>query len=659
MSHIDISPYEMAISLNAIKNLGINLYTSVPAVLSEVVANAWDADASHVNIEIGLEQISVSDDGVGMTREDLNNRFLLVGYDKRNDSDNPYARLTPKKRKPMGRKGIGKLSVFSVAHEIEVQTVKDGQSSGFVMKIEDILEALGDNRATTYRPEALPESSIEVKVGTRIIMRRLKKRTDQAARSLRRRLARRFSVLDDTNFAVSIDCKPVTVADRDYFDQVEFLWLLGEESASYSAHAPNITKIKTVDNEIDEGVTVTGWIGTVERPSAIKDSDTALVLMARGKLVQENLLRSLQETGIYAEYVVGEVNADFLDEDGDDDIVTSDRQRIKEDDPRVEKLFAFLEPTLARIRREWDQNRREVGVQKARRNPVLAEWLDQYKGDVRAHAETMLAKIETLRLPDEESKKELYRASIVGFERLALRDALSRLNKLETEQDFDLLKELFGDIDELEAFHYYQIIKSRLNVVEQFINILPEARERVVQEYLFDHLWLLDPSWERASVNARIEQKVTEEFGKLDAGLTDEEKEGRIDIRYQTAAGKHIIIELKRYKRKVRVLELVAQVEKYVTALEKVLTARFPNEPRVIEAICIIGEPPVDENDRNRNVLREYNARYITYDTLIKQTQDSYQEYLEGQRHFIRTLSLVDRLVDAEPSSEKLAATTH
>ena len=37
--------YKLSISLNVLESLGINLYSSTPAVLSEAIANAWDADA--------------------------------------------------------------------------------------------------------------------------------------------------------------------------------------------------------------------------------------------------------------------------------------------------------------------------------------------------------------------------------------------------------------------------------------------------------------------------------------------------------------------------------------------------------------------------------------------------------------------------------------
>ena len=42
------SPYRMTLGLNVLKHLGFGLYSNVPAVLAEVVANSWDADAQHV-----------------------------------------------------------------------------------------------------------------------------------------------------------------------------------------------------------------------------------------------------------------------------------------------------------------------------------------------------------------------------------------------------------------------------------------------------------------------------------------------------------------------------------------------------------------------------------------------------------------------------------
>ena len=117
--------YEMSISLGVIDHLGLNLYSNTPAVISEVIANAWDADATsvEVTIDIGSKAITVTDNGHGMDVDDINKRYLRVGY-RRRDEQGP---LTPDGRKPMGRKGIGKLSLFSIANKIFVHTVKAGE----------------------------------------------------------------------------------------------------------------------------------------------------------------------------------------------------------------------------------------------------------------------------------------------------------------------------------------------------------------------------------------------------------------------------------------------------------------------------------------------------------------------------------------------------
>lgn len=133
--------YTISLSLNVLNHLGINLYSNVPAVLSEVVANSWDADAEKVEIEIGSEKIVITDDGHGMSLGDINDKYLLVGYERREKKDERY---TPKHHRPvMGKKGIGKLSLFSIANRIEIHTVKNGEKNGFLIlpnKIQELLK---------------------------------------------------------------------------------------------------------------------------------------------------------------------------------------------------------------------------------------------------------------------------------------------------------------------------------------------------------------------------------------------------------------------------------------------------------------------------------------------------------------------------------------
>ena len=94
------SRYVMRISLNVLNHMGLYLYSNIPAVLAEAIANAWDADATEVHVDLDTEakRISVRDNGVGMDLEDINDKFLYVGYRKRTTT----GFLTPKGRQADG-----------------------------------------------------------------------------------------------------------------------------------------------------------------------------------------------------------------------------------------------------------------------------------------------------------------------------------------------------------------------------------------------------------------------------------------------------------------------------------------------------------------------------------------------------------------------------
>ncbi|MCY4328116.1 MAG: ATP-binding protein, partial [Rhodobacteraceae bacterium] len=131
-------PYRMTVDLNVLNHLGIRLYSSIPAVLSEAVANAWDADAERVDIIVTNDSIVITDDGHGMTTTDINAKFLKVGYQRRKDD----MAKSPRGRAVLGRKGIGKLSLFSIANTIEVHSCRSDQTSGLVLSLPKIQESI-------------------------------------------------------------------------------------------------------------------------------------------------------------------------------------------------------------------------------------------------------------------------------------------------------------------------------------------------------------------------------------------------------------------------------------------------------------------------------------------------------------------------------------
>lgn len=116
--------------------LGPNLYTNIYYVLGEIIANAYDADAENVYIiyNSAKNSITIEDDGNGMSYDEINDKFLPIGVQTRTNEFNTYTPV--KKRKKMGRKGIGKLAALSVSDRIKVISQKDGDKSGCVLSLD-------------------------------------------------------------------------------------------------------------------------------------------------------------------------------------------------------------------------------------------------------------------------------------------------------------------------------------------------------------------------------------------------------------------------------------------------------------------------------------------------------------------------------------------
>src|SRR2546430_8449149 len=105
-----LRPYELRISRLTIDKLGVKLYDKVSAVVAELIANAYDADAENVYVRLPLSSalatkkkdgsvteyglfIEVEDDGHGMTPDEAINYYLEVGKDRRDDKgQGPYSR---------------------------------------------------------------------------------------------------------------------------------------------------------------------------------------------------------------------------------------------------------------------------------------------------------------------------------------------------------------------------------------------------------------------------------------------------------------------------------------------------------------------------------------------------------------------------------------
>jgi hypothetical protein len=93
----------------------------------------------------------------------------------------------------------------------------------------------------TYYPSEIPVDEINfTHDGTKIILGDLKKkRTAALSTFLKRRLARRFSIIGDQyHFSVRVDGNDVTAGDRNYLPKAQLLWIYPSESDnSFSAES--------------------------------------------------------------------------------------------------------------------------------------------------------------------------------------------------------------------------------------------------------------------------------------------------------------------------------------------------------------------------------------------------------------------------------------
>jgi hypothetical protein len=634
----------MTISLNALEHLGINLYSNIPAVLSEIVANAWDADAKNVTITIDktTESITIEDDGSGMDRDGVIDRFLNVGFKRRDE----MGEKTPGGRKPMGRKGIGKLSIFSIARIAEVYTVSRNEHTAFEMDREIIRKAISGKKENPYKPKELASFPKPLKKGTRIVLSGLSKSlSGMTVEGLKRRVARRFSVIGAKfDFTVTVNGESITPEDRGYHNAIQYLWTYGNQT-SFTKSCKHLertaeARLPAISAELHKGgISLAGWIGTVSNPSQLKDEEgdnlNRLAVFMRGKMAQEDILDEFGQKEIYADYIIGELHCEELDIDGKGDIATTSRQSLKEDDPRFEALRRIVLSELRNIAGRWSDWRRSDGAKAAAGVPAVSAWLQNLEGDTKKKAERWIGRLNTIRSQDDSDKKELLKASILAFESYRRKEELDRLDNIKDE-NLDQILEIFQNIDDLELSYYGQIVQMRVNVIRTLQKKLSQNdKELVLRDYIFEHLWLLDPAWERTKGTEHAETLVNAFLKKDTAQLKGAAKKARIDIGYRTSSGKHVIVELKRASVAVPIDDLIKQVRKYRDGARKILEkTTYKNWP--IEIICLVGKPPPEWADASgtgpkgvADSLKAVDARIVFYDELLTNAQQAYADYLE------------------------------
>lgn len=111
----------------AVDMLGRQQIADVSTAISELFKNAHDAYADHVEVDYFKTDnlLVIRDDGIGMTKDEFENRWLVLGTESKLNSDahNVVFRPSEKQQRAiMGEKGIGRLAIALLGSQVLVLT---------------------------------------------------------------------------------------------------------------------------------------------------------------------------------------------------------------------------------------------------------------------------------------------------------------------------------------------------------------------------------------------------------------------------------------------------------------------------------------------------------------------------------------------------------
>lgn len=524
--------YTMKISRLTLDKLGIKMYDRVSAVLAELIANSYDADAKNVEViapfatklesdggkaaemreniepQADLRQITeirVVDTGIGMTSAQVNEYYLVVGLDRRR----VRGERTASGRLVMGRKGIGKLAPFGICKEVEVISAGGEPNKNGEFEVADLilnLDAMMKDDDKPYHPgKGQHDGKFEKKTGTTIILRNFQPKKVPDMEILSRQLSARFGITRP-------DWKLILRNSKNE-ESIE----VGQLNVSIMEN----TKIAVDDRPVpfeDTYLKVKGWVAYAQNP--YKDETMAGIrVYCRSKIVSQT-----RDFGIMAgftgefkmrSYVVGEVYAEWIDE-GEEDLITSDRQDILWSSP---KGMAFQEWGI-KLLKELARNAESTVSAKittrfleiARLEDLMKERniADSLRNDIIRVTKALTKGIDPDKLKDDKFVSDMSDLAISLAPHKIIVDTLHDIG----ESNFDEIQEplltivqLFNKTRMAEAYSLGQIAKERIDAIsklKRLISLGKDTPEDELQKLLESAPWLISPTWTVLSANETL-----------------------------------------------------------------------------------------------------------------------------------------------------------
>ncbi len=552
-----------------VEELGAKMYPSVTASVAELVSNAWDADANNVWIEMplgtsigvcGSEVINVTDDGIGMSREEARNKYLVVGRKRRSEE----ATWTSPSGRPLhGRKGVGKLAAFGTAKMLQCNTLtSSGERTAFRLDY-DRIRSLGPsedykvkeihNPAHTKRPD----SSTQLDHGTEIRLSNLLAKVIPAESQFRASLARRFGVLSpEMNIFLNgrqVERFDIPVDIRFPRDGVPEP---GRGMPRTNPETGEAYKTVAIDGEwaveeLPQGE-VRWWIGFTPRPIEAADL-RGIAVLAHRKMVQRPFMfgRSQGTAGqLGQEYLVGEVAANWIDDNvlPEDDLVETNRNELQLEDDRLQ---GFLEWGRSRLR--WALARRnDLREKKISEGMLVNIYLQERLEDFTSQEQRVFhgigSRLAGLPEVQPEEVSDLLLDIMDSYDDKSVREMIEHIGE-ESEPTQERMWALVAEFGLIDARRTATKVQARMQVIKKLEELVEGGAPEVpdIHNHLRDNPWLLDPRWDLYDDEVNLTTMLRKKYGYEPEGQGN-----RADYLFAlgatkpTSADETIVVEIKR-----------------------------------------------------------------------------------------------------------------
>ncbi len=605
---------EMTFDPNTISHLGIQMYSTLPPVIAELVSNSYDADAHKVTLNLNdsdltNKTISVEDNGHGMTFDEINSCFLVIGRNRR-DGDAKNQKTHSGKRYVIGKKGIGKLAFFGIAKTIEITTVSNGLLNSFVMDWEEL-----KNSDKVYRPRIIKKNEkTKLPNGTKLTLLNIARKSSFKPMDIAVRLSKTFSVFDKKDFNVIIkhnNESEIEVENKLRFENINIYkeWNFPFKSEEF-------------DYEYSEKTKIHGKI--IASTTTIPENMRGIALFSRGKLVNEHTFFDVTATSFGYSYLTGWLDIDFIDE-WEPDVISTNRQSLNWEDERCDELKRYLEAVIAFV---YKQRRDLIEIDKKKDiKKKTGVDIDSWVEDLPKHDKSLAKKLVKAIVSNDgiESYKAAELASFVqdSFQFTAFKEFAAEMKDDEI-SNLELLN-LMNEWKIIEAREMYKLAEVRVQTIKKFQeNIDNDAREvPIMHNFFVQFPWLLDPRIMNFKDEVRYSTLLRENF--KDDSLPS--KDRRLDFLCHNFVGQLFIIELKRPSKIISSDELEQAME-YVDFIQK----HLGNESINKVSCFLIGKRIADSSivQRKAKSYRESGDVIVrTYDELLSAAMKYHSEFIE------------------------------